>query len=126
MKVLKSLSYSFFLILISFAACTSDVETLDADLLYGHWNLKTAQRNGEPTETLAGTSFEFAKNGKITTNFNVDGNESTGDFEIQGMTIIQKSNPEVSYSVQILEENKLVLLTKLANFDFMLNLEKSK
>jgi hypothetical protein len=124
MKVIKYLSYFFFLFLTSFIACTSDVKTIDANLLYGHWEIRSAQRDGQPTETLASTFFDFNETGKMTTNFNLDGNEISRDFEISGMNIIQKGDPEVSYSIEIIEEGKLVMLTSLMNYQFTLNLEK--
>ena len=58
MKVIKYLSYSFLLAFTTFVACTSEVETLDLELLYGRWDIKSAQRDGHPTETLTNTFFD--------------------------------------------------------------------
>ncbi len=125
MKVLKTLSFSIFIAVVSFSACTSDVETLDTNMLYGHWTIKSAQRDGRPTETLASTFFKFSKDGNMVTNFNLDGNEITEAFEIEGFIIKQKGDTELNFSVEKLEENQLVLLTKLMKHDFTLNLEKA-
>ncbi len=124
MKVIINLTYPFLLTLISFVACTSEVETLNPELLYGHWDIKSAQRDGHPTETLTNTFFEFNEDGKMLTNFNIDGIEVLGDFEIEGQQITQKGNPDIKYSIEVLEEDKLVLFAKLMNYDFRLNLKK--
>ncbi len=124
MKVLKNLSYTILLAFTSFVACISDVESLDLELLYGHWDIKSAQRDGHPTETLTNTFFEFNEEGTMRTNFNSEGNEVSGEFEIEGQQITQKGNPDIKYSVEILEEDKLVLFAKLMNYDFTLNLKK--
>ena len=125
MKVLKTLSYSFLIAIItSFVACTSGGESLETNLLYGHWDIKSAQRDGHPTETLTNTFFEFKEEGKMITNFNLEGVEVSGDFEIEGLNITQKGEPEINYSVEKLEEDKLVLLTKLMDYSFTLNLKK--
>ena len=123
MKGLNFLAYFILITLITFGACTSEEEAIDISLLYGHWDIKSAQRDGHPTETLTSTFFEFEE-GKMTTNFNLEGNKVSGDFEINGLNIIQKGDPDVNFSVEILEENKLVLLTKLMDYKFTLNLEK--
>jgi hypothetical protein len=108
MKVLKNLSYPFLLVISSFVGCISEAESFDANLLYGHWDIKSAQRDGHPTETLTNTFFVFNEEGNMVTNFNLEGNEVSGDFEIKGTNITQKGNPEINYSVEILEEDKLV------------------
>jgi hypothetical protein len=124
MKVLKYLSYSFLLIISSFAACTSEEQTVDPSLLYGHWDIKSAQRDGQPTETLTSTFFEFKEEGKMITNFNIEGTEISGNFEIKGLNITQKGDPDINYSIEKLEEGKLVLITKLMDYSFTLNLKK--
>ncbi len=125
MKVIKNLSSFFLLALTSLVACNSDVKTPDANLLYGRWEIRSAQRDGQPTETLASTFFEFNEAGKMTTNFNLEGNEISRDFELSGMNIIQKGDPDVNYSIEILEERKLVMFAKLMDYQFTLNLEKT-
>lgn len=125
MKVIQILSYFFLLVLTSLVACNSDVKTPDASLLYGRWEIKSAQRDGQPTETLTNTFFEFNEGGKMTTNFNLEGNEISRDFELSGMSIIQKGDPVVNYSIEILEERKLVMFAKLMEYQFTLNLEKT-
>ena len=124
MKVPNALSYSFLLFICSLFACASEVETFDPNLLYGHWDISSAERNGQTTETLTNTFFEFNNEGKMVTNFNLDGNEVTGDFEIVGLNITQKGAGETNYSVEKIEGEKLVLITKLMNHDFKLNLKK--
>ena len=125
MKVLKNLSYFYLIIFSSFLGCnTAEVKTVDTNLLYGHWEIKSAQRDGHPTETLTNTFFKFSEEGNMVTNFNLEGNEVAGAFEFNGSNITQKGSPEVSYSVEILEKDKLVLLTKLMEYNFTLNLKK--
>jgi hypothetical protein len=124
MKVIKILSYSFFLTIISIASCTTDAESIDCDLLYGRWDIKSAQRDGHPTETLTNTFFEFEKGGKMVTNFNLEGNEVSEKYEINGTIITQNGDAEIEYSIEKLEEGKLVLLTKLMDYEFTLNLVK--
>ena len=127
MSVTKSLSFLFILLnLATLVSCTSETKTIDDNLLYGRWEIKSAQRDGQPTETLTSTFFEFDKAGKMTTNFNLEGNEISRNFEIEGMKIIQKGEPEVNYSIEILNADKLVMLTQLMDYQFTLNLEKSK
>ena len=126
MKVLQFLSYFFLLTISSFVACTSEVETLDSSLLYGRWDINSAQRDGHPTETLTNTFFEFSEEGKMVTNFNIDGNEVSEEFEITGLNITQKGDPETNYSVEKLEEGKLILLTNLMDHKFTLNLKKKE
>ena len=124
MKILKTLPLSILITTLFIVSCSTEVETLDAALLYGRWDIKSAQRDGHPTETLTNTFFEFDEQGKMVTNFNLEGNEVSGEFVINGSKITQKGDPEINYSVEILEENKLVLLTKLMDYNFTLNLKK--
>ena len=126
MKVLKNLSYLLLLAITTIVACTSEVESLNSEMLYGRWDIKSAQRDGHPTETLMSTFFEFSEEGKMVTNFNIDGNEVSEKFEIQGQNIIQKGNPEVAFSVEKLDQEKLILITKLMDYNFTLTLEKRK
>ena len=102
------------------------MKTFDQNLLYGHWEIKSAQRDGHPTETLTNTFFTFSEDGKMVTNFNLEGNEVAGMFEVDGYKITQKGNPSIDYSVEIIEEDKLVLLTKLMEYDFTINLKKKE
>lgn len=124
MKVLKTHSFFILLAVFSVVGCNSEVETFDPNLLYGHWEIKSAERDGRPTETLANTFFEFSEEGKMVTNFNLDGNKTSGEFEINGYKITQKGDPEMDYSVEIIEKDKLVLITKLMDYDFTINLKK--
>ena len=126
MKVLKTHSYFILLTICSILGCSSEGDTFDKSLLYGHWEIKSAQRDGHPTETLTNTFFEFSEDGKMVTNFNLDGNEVSGKFEIEGYKITQQSEPKIHYSVEIIEKDKLVLLTKLMEYDFTINLKKKE
>ena len=125
MKVLKTYSFFILLLIYSIVGCSPEVETFDQSLLYGHWEIKSAQRDGHPTETLTNTFFEFSEEGKMVTNFNLEGNEITGNFEIKGKKITQKGDPDIDYSVEIIEKDKLVLITKLMEYDFTINLQKN-
>jgi len=126
MKVFKNHAYFILLTACTIIGCSSEVETFDQNLLYGHWEIRSAQRDGHPTETLTNTFFKFNEEGKMVTNFNLDGNEVSGDFEIEGYKILQKGDPTIDYSVEIIEADKLVLLTKLMDYDFTINLKKKE
>jgi len=125
MKLTKLLSAIFLTIIFLSFGCATDSKTLEVDQLYGYWEIRSAQRNGHPTETLTNTFFEFTPNDQMRTNFNMEGIEVSSEFEIDGNDIIQKHTDNLIYSVEKLEEDKLVLFVTLMDYHFTLNLEKT-
>ena len=120
-------SYSslFFLILTCSCKEESKQPQLDKNLLTGRWEIVQAWRNGRPTETLAGTFYEFDENGTMRTNLTASGVEEESKFEVDGLKIEQKSSPEkVEYTVSELSDSVLTLSMKIKNFPFQIQLSK--
>lgn len=125
MHVTKLLTTIFITIVFITFGCTTDTKTIEADQLYGYWEIRSAQRNGHPTETLTNTFFEFTPTNRMRTNFNMEGIEVSSEFQINGNDIIQKQEDDLQYAVEKLEDNKLVLFVTLMDYNFTLNLEKT-
>lgn len=90
----------------------------------GNWQVTTAQRDGQSTETLDGLFFRFSKDGKLSTN--LLGADQETPFELSGNKILQKSDPPLEYTIEDLSDNELTLSTSLEEMDFRLVLGKGE
>ncbi|MBK7408825.1 MAG: hypothetical protein IPJ40_12660 [Saprospirales bacterium] len=69
-----------------FAACQNDSkDTNYEELILGRWEIKEAQRNGRPTETLTGAFMEFLPKGRMISN--VGGAPEESDYSVEGMSL---------------------------------------
>ncbi len=121
---MKTQYFAFFIGLLTvlcLPACTSDI---NQDDLIGRWEIKSAERDSKPTESLFDTFFEFRDAGKMSTNFNAEGSAKEADFVLTGNLIEQKGDPSNSYTIDHLEGNEMILRTTLLNYNFKLVLQK--
>ena len=126
MKILKYLSLPTLFFIIACQSCNMEPEQkeYDKNMLYGRWEIASAERDGKPTETLDSTYFVFDQTGKLTSNFNIDGLEESGDFEFADNTIREKKTNGLSFAVDTLATDQMVLMTQFMDFEFKLTLEK--
>ena len=106
-----------------FAAC-EDNKPDYSQLLPGYWTLSTAERNGEPTQTLEGTWFEFTDDQRVMTNMPV-GSSDGYPFELVDKKIHQKSPMEIVYKIQDISENSLTLKLEARGMEFLLSFDRS-
>jgi hypothetical protein len=104
-------------------ACGADTETtteVTADSLSGRWELFSALRNGESTQSLDGTYIEFEK-GNMTTNFTGVAVQTPVKLEDQKLT-----QEEQVYTITSLSNDTLAITTSLMNYDFRLHFAKNE
>lgn len=121
MKTLRYLTLFILIATFSLSSCTSEYKTAD---LLGRWEVASAERDGKPTESLTGIFFEFKDEGKITTNFNLEGTEVNADFTLTGNTVDQQGTVANSYLIDKLEGKEMIMRTTQMNRSFKLFLEK--
>lgn len=116
---------AFLSICPSFLSCNGGGESSHptSAALTGRWELTRAYRNQKPTETLAGTYFDFLPDGNMQTNLPV-GAESPTPFSLEKEILHQKSQPPLQYTVAELTDSTLKLSTQLRGFQFDLHFIK--
>jgi len=124
MKI-QNLIFSLILI-IGVLSCTTDPKPTEPQKasLYGKWELKEAFTNNKPTQRLDGAFLQFKEDETLTTN--ILGSENTIPFELNKSIILQKTAPEVTYDIEKLEANELVVVMTLSSKKFKLKLSKSE
>jgi hypothetical protein len=117
---------SSFLLPFLWASCKSDkpAASVEANVV-GRWELTSAQRNQKPTETLAGTFFEFGADGAMTTNLPI-GAENPTPYEVTSEGIVQKSTPPVTYAIQAATDSTLTLTAQLRGIPFILQFHRAE
>jgi len=100
----------------------SDDDIQEVDLL-GEWEIASAFRNGKQTESMRGLFFYFMKDGQLATN--MTGSEEVYQFDIDGSFITQRNGKlDADYTVELLTQDSLVLLTTLRSKEFRMILNK--
>jgi hypothetical protein len=113
------------LFLLAIFSCKNDpTASLDLSLLKGRWEVASATRNDRPTGMLNGTFFKF-ENGQITTNLpqESEASEVVAAYEVVGKEIVQKSTPEVRYTIEQLTSDNLGLRFVVRGMTFILSLK---
>jgi hypothetical protein len=108
------------------AACRNDSKDngIEESQLAGRWELIEGMRNGRLTETMTGTFYEFNAEGKMRTNLTPSGIEEEFDYDLSGKQIEQKSEPEVIYNIESLNDSILEVSMSIRNIPFRLKLGK--
>ena len=122
---IKLLLFSLVLVLSSCAENEPEEQTLSESMLYGRWELSAATRNGQPTETLNTTFFEFYEGGEMVNN--LAGSRETVHFEFvaDDMLIRQPDGRlPADYQVAAFTDSTLTLQLELRNIPFELTLKK--
>jgi hypothetical protein len=105
-------------------SCEDDNATQEADLL-GKWTITTALRDDKPTTTMDGMYFEFAEEGKLTTN--MTGEAETYQYEVDDEQIFQREGTiEANYKIESRLDNELVLTTSLGGKSFRITLAREE
>lgn len=104
-----------------FFACKSD-SAYDTENLYGRWELSSASRADDKTEMLAGTFFEFAKDGSMRTN--LPEVASSSKFSVAKNLITNSENSSETYQIKYLDPDQLVLETFLQDVRFRLEFNR--
>jgi len=94
--------------------------SLPINLLAGDWELSAAERNGKNTEALEGIYFNFTEDQTLISNFNLDTEEHLVHYKVEGKSLVTDGNPSQRFLIESLDSNEVVLLTKMANFNFRL------
>lgn len=102
--------------LFQIIACKETVDNRHS-LLSGKWFLHTAQVDGEVSNRLEGTVYEFS-NGKITTNVPQIG---SGAYTLLKDKLTQKGEQNIDYTIENLDEKSLVLSMTIRDIDFKLS-----
>jgi len=105
-----------------FHACEDETKNNSLTLV-GRWELVRGFRNQKPTETLAGTYFQFGQDGKMKTNLPVTAEEPTG-YEVNRNEIRQKSTPPIRYAIRSLSDSNLVLGLELRGMLFEMHFKR--
>lgn len=113
------------LVLAILYSCNDEPKTDDRlALLTGRWELIQAFRNDTETQTLAGTYFEFGKDGKMQTNLPVQAEPST-PYTLEKDKIKQGGPVPIDYTVKSLTATELTLVMELQGIVFDMRLRKN-
>ncbi len=115
-------------ILLLFFNCQTDTtkKPTTAELLIGKWELAEAMRDNKPTTSLDGAYFIFDEAGMLASNFYGTEVKSPYSLKNEDKVIYHDNQYKTDYNIQLLEENKLVLLFSVRNTKFNLSLKKVK
>lgn len=102
------------LLLVSLIACKDGKNEERERLLDGKWYLYQAEVDGNKTDRLDGTIYEF-RQGKIITNVPQIGE---GVYSFDKELLIQKGNQNFEYAIEKLNEQELVLKMSIQDFNF--------
>lgn len=105
-------------------SCEED-QHIDPKTLTGRWELVQGFRNKKETATLAGTYFLFENGSKMKTNLPV-GSEEQMEYELDKLSIQQKSSPPVKYEILTLNDTSLILGLELRGMQFELRLRRAE
>lgn len=113
---MHSINVKFYtiLFLISFIACKDNKNEERERLLEGKWYLQLAEVEGNKTDRLDGTIYEF-RQGKIITNVPQIGE---GAYSFDKDLLIQKGNQKIEYAIEKLNEQELILKMSIQDFNF--------
>ena len=107
--------------------CTSceEEQQINPKTLKGRWELERGFRNQKETSTLAGTYFLFEAGSKMKTNLPVVPEELM-DYELDKLTLQQKSSPPVKYEILTLNDSSLILGLEFRGMQFELRLQRAE
>ncbi len=125
MKLFFSIhSYALLFLVVTVCSCINDNNIQEADLL-GQWEIASAFRNGQATESMTGLYFHFKEDGKLLTN--MTGMEESYEFEIDDQIILQRNGSlDADYAVSLMTTDSLILTTSLRSKEFKMILSKQK
>jgi hypothetical protein len=104
-------------------ACSQE-PAADSNLLPGRWEIEEAYRNGSPTTSLESLYFMFDSVDQVTTN--LTGADQQDTYLLDGNEIFQSGGPlNVTYRIETLSEEQLILTTNLRNYDFRFVLQRA-
>lgn len=118
LAILLCLSVPFFL-----TSCEDEAKNTAATLI-GRWEIVQGYRNRKPTETLAGTYFQFGEDGKMQTNLPI-GPEEPMDYSVGQQEIQQKSTPPIKYAIQNLSDTTMILGFELRGMQFEMHFRRA-
>jgi len=124
MKIAQLIFFGFLLVCSSCGA--DDQQKKQKDMLVGKWDLVEGRRNGQLTQSLEGTVFEFSNDGKMYTNLPIPGGADSS-YKIEENVVIQTviNDIKINYLIEELTQESLKLSTQLRGYDFNFVLEKS-
>ena len=97
--------------------------TEDPQDLIGYWEIQSAYRNGQQTESLDELFFEFFEDGTMRTN--ISGIPTDAAYTVKGNSINQlESDMDVAYSIEEATDSTLTLTTTIRNYNFRFDLGK--
>jgi hypothetical protein len=112
----SSLRLFLWLPLLLLAGC-GDNPDFDPAQLAGRWEIAEAYRNGELTTSLEDLFLDF--DGQETLSTNLTSAEREFQYSVDGNQIYQSGGPmNVTYQIEELTEQRLILTTTLRNYDF--------
>jgi len=116
--------YAFLAVATGLFACKTEKQDDYSDKILGRWDLIEAQRNGDPTESIAGLFFEFQTGGAMRTN--LSRTEETAAYTVEDNKILQRqSQIEADYTIEAVTDSTMTLATTLRNTNFRFLLGKA-
>lgn len=114
------------------SGCTNDPKTppvetpilpvVEVNDLVGQWKLSGAERNGSLTNSLDGIYFNFTQTDSLYTNFNPAVTDRAYTYIVSGKTIEANGPHQQAFTIDTLNDQQLILQTKLAGANFKLML----
>ncbi len=112
-----------FIFWITLLASCSQPAPIDSSLLSGKWKLLEATRSGQKSRSLEGAYLNFLKD---SVQSNILGDTALYSYQLDQRTINQKSNPEIKYLIEDINQDSLVLTSTIMEIDFTFLFLKTK
>jgi hypothetical protein len=115
---MHSINVKFYilLLLVNLTACKDTKNEERERRLEGTWYLYEAEVDGNKTDRLDGTIYEFNQ-GRIKTNVPQIGE---GEYTFDKEKLLQKGNQKIEYIIEQLDEQALILTTTIQDYNFRL------
>ena len=92
------------MLLLAIVSCKK-AEEISIENLYGHWDIRKAERNGEETSYLRNGYFIFKESGTMT--INVTGEDESGNYMLEGNKLIMGG--EKTFEIKSIHHDSLVV-----------------
>jgi hypothetical protein len=114
---IKNIKGRFTILVVCFLtlmACHQD-DAMRAKL-HGKWQVVSAERNGRSTSTLEDAYFHFENDSILSTN--ILRKDISVSYEVHENQIIQGGTPSMTYNIDELLGDSLILSSRIKDYDF--------
>ncbi len=106
--------FLFILTILLLGACSNPIP-VETELLTGKWELLEATRSGQKSKSLEGAYLKFLEDSLQT---NMLGDTTMYKYTLEQNVLHQYSDPEIQYLIEDINQDSLVMTSKIMKIDF--------